>query len=153
MKILVISDIHGLVSYAERMIEKEKPDEVIFCGDGWREIDESRKFYKKARFHLVGGNCDFCGEPELYITLGGKNILITHGHRYNVKMERELAYITLRSHAADLGADLVLFGHTHNPDVVYRNGMIMLNPGAVMSGKYAVVEIIGEEIKPQLKSL
>ena len=153
MKILVISDIHGLVSYAERMIEKEKPDEVVFCGDGWREIDESRKFFKHVRFHTVGGNCDFCGEPELYITLGGKNIFITHGHRYNVKMERELAYITLRAHASEMGADLVLFGHTHYPDIVYRDGMIIVNPGAVMAGKYGVVEINGEEIKPQLKSL
>ena len=31
MKILVISDIHGLLSFAENMIEKEKPDEGIFC--------------------------------------------------------------------------------------------------------------------------
>ena len=153
MKILVISDIHGLISYAERMIEKEKPDEVIFCGDGWRDINESAKFFKGVRFFLVQGNCDFYGEPEQFITLGGKNIFITHGHRYNVKMERELAYITLRAHAASLGADLVLFGHTHLPDTVYRGEMVLLNPGAVANGKYAVVLIEGGQIKTELKSL
>lgn len=154
MKILVISDIHGLISYAERMIEREKPDEVIFLGDGYRDIKETARFYKSARFHFVGGNCDFYSDnEEQFITLGGKNIFFTHGHRYNVKMERQLNYITLRAHAADLGADIVLFGHTHTPDTVYMNGMILMNPGAVMAGKYGVLEMHGEEVKTELKSL
>ena len=154
MKIVVLSDIHGLVTYAERIIELEQPDEVIFCGDGLREIQESAKFFRKVRFHFVKGNCDFAGDCfEQYITLGGKNIFITHGHRYNVKPESKLNYITLRSHARDLGADLVLFGHTHCPDICYMDGMILLNPGAVNAGKYAVVEIRDGKIQPELRSL
>ncbi|MBR2591090.1 MAG: YfcE family phosphodiesterase [Clostridia bacterium] len=154
MKILVISDIHGSVSYTERIIEREKPDEVIFLGDGYRDIKESAQFYPDIRFHLVGGNCDYyCDEQERLISLGGKSIFFTHGHRYNVKLERQLNYITLRAHAANLGADIVLFGHTHVPDTVYMNAMIMMNPGAVMAGQYGIIEIVGDEVKTELKRL
>ena len=154
MKILVLSDIHGLVSYAERMIERETPDEVIFLGDGLRDIKESAKFFKGVRFHFVQGNCDFFDAPEeRFVLLGGKNIFFSHGHRYNVKMERQLNYITLRTKAADMGADIVLFGHTHQPDIVLMNGMVIMNPGAVMAGKYGVIEIAGDKILPELRSL
>ena len=154
MKILVISDIHGLGSFAEQMIELESPDEVIFLGDGYRDIHERMRFYRDIRFHTVGGNCDlYADKPEQLITLGGKNIFFTHGHHYNVKLERELNYITLRAHAAQQGADIVLFGHTHIPDTVYTNGLIMMNPGAVMARQYGVLEINGEEVKAELKRL
>ena len=154
MKILVLSDIHAHASYAERMIEKEQPDEVIFCGDGWKDMHEIAKFFPAVRFHCVAGNCDFFSEnQELFITLGGKNIFAAHGHRFNVKMEPSLAYITLRAHALDLGADIILFGHTHRPDVQYRNGAVILNPGAVMDGKYALITIENGEVKPELRSL
>ena len=154
MKILVLSDVHGLVSYAERMVEREQPDEVIFLGDGLRDIEQSARFFPKVRFHFVKGNCDFAGEKEEQcITLGGKSIYFTHGHRYNVKMERALNYITLRAHAAQLGADIALFGHTHQPDLVFMSGICMMNPGAVMAGKYGVIDLAAGEIKPELKSL
>ncbi len=154
MKILVISDIHGLVSFAEKMIETEKPDEVIFLGDGYRDIKNSASFYKNVRFHYVGGNCDYyCEDAEQFITLGGKNIFFTHGHHYNVKMEKEMHYITLRAHAKALGADIVLFGHTHMPDLEYMDGMILMNPGAVMAYRYGVIEITDGQVKPELRRL
>ena len=154
MKILVISDIHGLLSFAESMVEKESPDEVIFLGDGYRDLKQSAPFYKEVRFHYVGGNCDLYAEKEeQIITLGGKNIFFTHGHRYNVKMEKEMHYITLRSHAKALGADVVLFGHTHQLDLEYMDGMILMNPGAVMARRYGVIELADGQIKPELKRL
>lgn len=154
MKILVISDIHGLLSFAENMIEKEKPDEVIFCGDGYRDLKRSAPLYKDVRFHYVGGNCDLYAETdEQCITLGGKNIFFTHGHHYNVKMEKEMHYITLRSRAKEMGADIVLFGHTHEPNLEYMDGMILMNPGAVMGYRYGVIEITDGQMKPELKRL
>ena len=154
MKILVLSDIHGLVSYAEKMIEREQPDEVIFLGDGLRDIKESSRFFQNVRFHFVQGNCDLFGEEtERYITLGGKIIYFTHGHRFNVKMEGELRYITLRTRAAEFGADIVLFGHTHRPDLTYADGRILMNPGAVMAGKYGCITIEAEKVTPEIKSL
>ena len=154
MKILVMSDVHGMIRLAERMIDREQPDEVVFCGDGLRDVEESAKFLKNIRFHCVQGNCDFFGNSEsLFITLGGKNIFITHGHRFHVKMEVEVNYITLRSHAAGMGADIVLFGHTHKPELIYMSGMVMMNPGAVQEGKYGVIELNGDSIQPELRKL
>ena len=154
MKILVISDIHGMVSFAESMIEKETPDEVIFLGDGFRELQKSALLYKDIRFHFVGGNCDVCCDTdEQCISLCGKNIFFTHGHHYNVKMEKEMHFITLRSRAKELGADVVLFGHTHEADLEYMDGMCIMNPGAVMGYRYGVIEISGNEVKPELRRL
>lgn len=154
MKILVISDVHGRISLAERMLERENPDEVFFLGDGLREISESAKFFPKIRFHMVAGNCDFmAGKEQCVIKISGKNIFYTHGHRYNVKMEREMNYITLRSAAMDCGADIVLFGHTHQPDLFFMNGMCIMNPGAAAAGKYGIIEINRNEIKPELRTL
>lgn len=154
MKLIILSDVHGRQSYAERILEKEKAQNVIFLGDGYRDMQALADFFKEVRFWSVHGNCDgFGGESEQCITLGGKRIFFTHGHRYNVKMERETAYITLRSEAVRQGAQIVLFGHTHVPDIVYRGGMILLNPGAVANGRYGVIEMGEETVKPELKQL
>lgn len=151
MKILVLSDVHSMISYAERIIEQEKPDEVFFCGDGLRDMQESAKFYPSIRFHFVAGNCDFLSaQAEQMITLEGKSIFLTHGHRYNVKLEYRLGYLTLRERAKALGADIVLFGHTHEADTCYRDGLVMMNPGAVNNGRYGVITIENGVIYPKL---
>ena len=154
MKLLVISDIHGLATYAEEMIAREQPDEVVFLGDGLRYIKESAGRFGNVHFHFVQGNCDFGGEPEEQcLRMGGQTVFFTHGHHYNVKWEKELAYVTLRAKAAEVGADIVLFGHTHQPDLVYRDGRIIMNPGAVMARQYGVMTVDGDTVKPQLKNL
>ena len=63
-----------------------------------------------------------------------------HGHKYNVKSS--LLPITYKG--KEVGADIVLFGHTHRAYLDEIDGMTIMNPGSV-SG-YGIIEIIDDKI-------
>lgn len=129
MKIGVISDSHGSISGAKRAIQKMgNVDLLVHLGDYCRDADRISKEIKRDIIY-VKGNCDFNSniETDRLIEVGGKKIFLTHGHKYNVKYD----YMDLCLHAEEIGADAVLFGHTHSADVFERNGIIFVNPGSV----------------------
>ena len=46
----------------------------------------------------------------------------------------------------EVGATVILFGHTHLPAVVSSAGMLLVNPGALkegLPGSYAIVSVQG----------
>ena len=72
-------------------------------------------------------------------------ILITHGDRYGVKSS--LYSLFLR--AKELGVNLVFYGHTHNADIIEKDGIYLVNPGAMKAfgqSSYAYTVIHGEKI-------
>ena len=76
------------------------------------------------------GNCDgFSNEAEEQVfELGGWRFFICHGHRYQVKSTYQPVYYR----GLELGADFVLFGHTHQ--AMYEEGDVtLINPGSVSS--------------------
>ena len=79
----------------------------------------------------VRGNCDYDKSvpADRLITLGGLLIFMTHGDGYQVKLTTG----PLRRAAAQRGADLVLFGHTHSPYYAYTDGIYLFNPGSISS--------------------
>ena len=113
MKILIISDTHGSHKNFDRVIEKERPlDMLIHLGDV--EGDEDYiPAVADCPVHMVRGNNDFFsglpGEEEFMI--GGYHIFITHGHGYYVSMGEE----RLKQEARGRGADIAMYGHTHRP--------------------------------------
>ena len=50
-------------------------------------------------------------------------------------------------------ADIALFGHTHRPCVEWVGGVLLINPGALMRGRYAELLLDGKRIIPTLKKL
>ena len=72
-------------------------------------------------------------------------ILMTHGHRYGVKS----GYGTALAAAKSMGAQVVLFGHTHIPFMEEREGILMLNPGSLRNPdrEYAILEIENGKVK------
>ena len=60
---------------------------------------------------------------QLLIELGGHKIWMEHGHLVPNLM-------TLAFRAKDHGADIALFGHTHEPLCEYAYGVMLLNPGS-----------------------
>ena len=62
----------------------------------------------------VPGSCDYGGldQPEQLTELGGVRILMMHGHTRHVKSGPMAAMCTA---ARECGADILLFGHTHQP--------------------------------------
>ena len=53
-------------------------------------------------------------------------VFYTHGHMYGVKYDLD----TLADAAAARGAEVALFGHTHKPIALQKNGVFLFNPGS-----------------------
>ena len=75
--------------------------------------------------YAVRGNNDLASmlPDQLLIELGGHKIWMEHGHLVPNLM-------TLAFRAKDHGADIALFGHTHEPLCEYAYGVMLLNPGS-----------------------
>ncbi|MCM1130906.1 MAG: metallophosphoesterase [Roseburia sp.] len=133
MKILVLSDSHHTPLES---LDYKKYDVVIHCGDYGNCLTS----LTKNQVFFVRGNCDFFGEDYLFFSLYGKKIFVTHGHRENVKYGlNRLIYKSL-----EMGANITLFGHTHQQICFQEEGILFLNPGSYPSG---YIEINEEEIK------
>ncbi len=149
-KLCVGSDSHGYAGQMLRAVEEEQPDAVIFLGDGEAEFELLRERFPEKTILGVRGNCDW-GSPLpllLRTEIAGKRIFATHGHQYNVKLDRE--YLRLSYAAAEAGAELVLFGHTHRPFRDSRMGLELLNPGSIGTGprlSYGLVRIDGDRLE------
>lgn len=71
--------------------------------------------------------------------LGDKRFFFTHSHLYDAK----LGLYQLVCAARERKADLLLFGHTHQPLTDYDDGLYILNPGSLSGsgGTYGTVDI------------
>ena len=72
-------------------------------------------------FLAVRGNCDFGSDLPLTgeFTAQGVKIFYTHGHYYGVKS----GLYTLACAARERGAQVALYGHTHNALEDYDDGL------------------------------
>jgi putative phosphoesterase len=144
MKIIIFSDSHGSPYNMERALRMHKDAEaVFFLGDGLTDIDGIRLSDEARMWLAVKGNCDFRGifmNAEAakieQITLEGRNIILTHGDMYDVKYGTE----KIKSLAQSRKADIVLFGHTHQPYNEYVPGdrpFYLFNPGSIGNHPYS----------------
>lgn len=139
-KILVLSDSHSNAETVNAIVKKEgQCDHLVFCGDGLRDLA-----YLEAGsciLYAVPGNCDkdhpLYDEYAVEERIAGKDLLIVHGHRFDVKNGLEL----LLDYARSLDVSVVFFGHTHIPCKEEHEGILFINPGSASEGKYAVVTI------------
>ncbi len=129
MRVGVLSDSHGDVGRVEQAVKTMGAVElVIHAGDFYRDA-----LYLAAEFGLevraVVGNCDryVPGPREELLEIGGSRIYLTHGHLYGVKQ----GLLRLDYRAREIGADIVIFGHTHVPLNEEIGGIHYLNPGSV----------------------
>ena len=160
-KILVVSDTHGDYRRLDAVIAKEKPfDMLIHCGDVQGDIGalcEGGGY----PCYAVKGNCDtFSSLPELLtLKVGYYTLMITHGHRLDVKYSKKLLLYEGRQNHADV----ILYGHTHIPGVFRAKdqGTLVVNPGSLAyPGQfprvptYAVLTISEDELpKAQIREL
>lgn len=146
MKLMIASDIHGSAYYCDLMLkifEEEKADRLLLLGDilyhGPRNdlpidydpqkvVEQLKKV--KDRIFCVRGNCD--AEVDLMvlpfpvvaefavIPVGNKLMYATHGHVHHPDNMPALPK-----------GDILLFGHTHRPELRDVNGCMCINPGSV----------------------
>lgn len=146
MRILVLSDSHRHNMNLFSAITEEPTAEVVyFLGDGANEFEEASCVYgKKQAFIGVRGNCDlssFLPERDIRV-ICDKRILATHGYLQNVKF----GLTDLQLEAVSEHCDIVLFGHTHKPESIYKDGIYYFNPGSLRDGCYGVVDITSNGI-------
>ncbi len=129
MKILIVSDTHGHEKNLETVIEKTGPvDLFIHLGD-----IEGHEDYIEALVgcpvHMVSGNNDFFSElpREEELQLGRYRVLITHGHYYGVSVGTS----RLKEEAASRNIDIVMYGHTHRPEIDREEEVTVVNPGSL----------------------
>lgn len=141
MRVLVISDSHipqraGDLPLAVWEAAREA-DAVLHAGD----LTDLWVYHALRRFaptHAVSGNVD---PPETaaalaerrVLNLGGVRVGLTHGHRGAGRTTPERA---LAAFAGD-AVDVVVFGHSHQPLIEERDGVLLVNPGSVTDRRRA----------------
>ena len=155
MKLIVASDSHYdkvmLVNLAQEIKRRGDIDAVIHLGDMQGDADWLRKNLSQP-VYSVPGNCDmnFTDPAERVLSLGGAAVFLCHGHTLRVKTTLE----PLSYRAEERGARLALFGHTHARCVRNLGGVLLVNPGALKDGRYALIEISqGDVSMPEMLAL
>lgn len=131
MRLGVISDTHRHIvnfSKAVEFLRKEGVDKIIHLGDDYDDVDE---IGERGVLQVPGVFSDVYQDARIANRMtrnfGGWHFLLSH---------------TLSSHPNDLPGDLVpedlirqsrvnvvLYGHTHIPDIKCEQGIIYFNPG------------------------
>ena len=151
-KILIFSDSHGNTRNLSRAIAEhgDSVDLILHLGDGIADLPPEAG----AMCQTVRGNFEDCFsrymdvKTELLLPVAGKTIYACHGHRHGVKTFEAM----FARYAAERGADIALFGHTHMPylryapEEEYGRPLYLFNPGSIGSprgGKasYGILEI------------
>jgi putative phosphoesterase len=150
MKIGVIADTHGLLR-PEAIEPLQGSNLIIHAGDIGK-LDVLKALKHIAPVVAVRGNVDkgsWCASLSLTETveIGQSWLYVIH----------ELSQLDLDPSAAGFGA--VIFGHSHQPSIETRNGVIFLNPGSAGPRRFqlpisvAIIEVQENVLKPQLVEL
>jgi putative phosphoesterase len=146
----VISDTHGLVR-PEALAALAGVERIVHAGDiGNREVLEA--LARVAPVTAVRGNNDrgdwAAGIPETEVVeVGGVSLYLLH----------DLHELDLEPRAAGFAA--VITGHSHQPRVEERDGVLYLNPGSAGPRRFklpislARLTITGARVRAQLVTL
>ena len=146
MKILFISDIHGIdnnLKRIEKIIEKEIIDKLVVLGDLYYAGPTYNQKYKvnsksvkeiltkyRDKIICLKGNCDslvdikssdfpICDNLAL-ICVDGLDIYLTHGNEYNFDKNRKFNR-----------KGILVYGHEHIPYIKKNNDMTYINVGSI----------------------
>lgn len=152
MKALVMSDTHNNYNAILKILNKENDCGIIIhAGDILSDIERLKLNFPIYNYEYVSGNNDFSfTAPNLKLFyMGTKKIMLTHGHKFNVKCSLTSLYFK----ACENKADICIFGHTHMQYLENTNGIYILNPGFGGLGQYAVIDVKNDKINIELKSI
>jgi putative phosphoesterase len=132
----LIADTHGLVR-PEVFDALAGVELILHAGDvGEHVLDELGAI---APVEAVLGNTDVPGDPRLHEqidrVIGGLRIHVTHGH--------ELGSPTPKQLAARYDADVIVYGHTHQQQVVELEGRWIVNPGSAGPQRFRLRPSVG----------
>lgn len=128
MKVAIISDTHNKIAKVYDNLLDKNIDIIIHLGDVCDDAMILSDLLNKEVIYVKGNN-DFYiagGDYEKVIRLSGKNIFITHGHKYNVSYGID----ELVKKSKSLNCDMCLYGHTHRYFNEKIDGIWVINPGS-----------------------
>ncbi|MGN1000744.1 MAG: phosphodiesterase [Bacilli bacterium] len=146
MKVLFISDIHGItdnLKIIEKKIKEENVDKLVCLGDLYYTgptYEENNKINSKGVFEFLMkhndilicmmGNCDSKVDIKAsdfpissgvsLINTDGLDIYITHGNEYNFEKNRKFNR-----------KGILVYGHEHIPYIKKNEDMIYVNVGSI----------------------
>lgn len=125
MKVLIMSDSHGLTDEVLKIKNAHQVDYMIHCGDS--ELPADHEALEDV--FTVKGNCDLDDLfPEVMVQeIGGWRFMLIHGHQYGVKSSLQ----RLQYAAIEKEAHVVCFGHTHLLYVDQVDERLFINPGSI----------------------
>ena len=155
MKILVISDTHGIVSKVGDVVEKHGGfDQIWHLGD---YVRDQAMIETMTGIEVIGvaGNCDgafrTADSSRVVETECGK-VFLTHGHTLSVGWD----LYGLRQEAELAGARWAFYGHTHRAMEDSSGKVKLFCPGSISAprdgsrGTYAVVSTDGGQFSCQI---
>jgi uncharacterized protein len=131
MRLCVVSDSHRHRHELLRAVKGLQPlDAILHAGD---ETSDAEWLMDRVDWpiYAVAGNWDTVTPvfPLERVINCGVTLLLTHGHKQKVKE----GLSSLEARAGEIGAEVVVFGHTHNASITVLGGRLFLNPGSLAS--------------------
>lgn len=134
MKLGIVSDTHGLLR-PEVVPALSKVDRILHLGDvGKHEILETLS--KTAPVHAIRGNIDRTGPCS---RLPATDVLIFEDHY--LYLLHDLGTLHLDPAAARFS--VVLYGHSHQPHIEHRKGVLYFNPGSCGPRRFELPVTLG----------
>jgi len=150
-RIGLISDTHGLLraSVHDALAGVEM---ILHAGDVGGD-DILIELATIAPVHAVSGNTDLPGQydPEFTVTVGGRDIHVSHGHEVGSPTPEKLA--------ARYPQDVLVYGHTHQQLVTHIGERVIVNPGAAgprrfrLKASVGVLTIAGNDVDVEIIAL
>lgn len=143
MKILFISDIHGIttnLNHIEKVFNDKRCDKLVVLGDLYRCFDFDNPNYDKIKVQqflesfkekiiCVQGNNDtvldikISNFPIIYplglIYTDSIEIYITHGHQFNMRENTKIK------------TGVLIYGHEHIPYIYKDQNIVYINTGSI----------------------
>lgn len=156
MILAIVSDTHRYKFAISKVLQKIKhADILIHLGDNVEDLEAFADEFP-GKIINVSGNCDFSPtvKSERIEIIEEQTIFITHGHKYDVKY----GINNLKEKAINIGANIVLYGHTHVSKVDYDEGVWFINPGSPSLPRdgfasIAIIEINKGKVNPTILKL
>lgn len=159
MKILIVSDSHGNFYNLETVVSREAPIAMLLHLGDLQADRQELEIRTGCDCRVVAGNCDafsFDKLPDhLTIPIGKHVVHMEHGYWPPMREDR------IEARAKEFGADIMMYGHTHRPELRKKGDILVLNPGSISRPRqadgrpsYAVMNVDSEgEAEIEIKYL
>lgn len=171
MKIGIMSDTHGSLLYFEKALKVLSDCDILLHGgdvlyhgprndipEGYNPKEFINVLNKLENIIIVKGNCDAdvdqmvikhpIQSPYVMSQFGEIRIILNHGY---TEPEEEIV-----DKAKNMGADILILGHTHVKQLYMDDNLIVINPGSTSipkdgSHSVAIIDIIKTDDEDELE--